>query len=407
MATTSIEKTRLGRTNLMVSRVCYGTAPIGHMPEVYGHGSTEELAYDTVRAIFDGPSNFMDTSRNYGAGRSEVRIGHVIRERGGIPQGFVLATKLDRNPDTNRFDAGSMRRSLETSLAALGVDRVGLLHIHDPEYAADLDEVTKPGGGIAELYKMKEEGLCDAVGLAAGRVDIMMPILERFDFDAMITHNRFTLVNRNAEAMIDYAAGKGIGVINAAPFAGGVFAKGSAVDRALRLPGCQRGDAEAGPRRGGDLRAARRPAGGGGAPVFDARSAHRLDDLRRRAPGGGDRRRRVGELANSGWQCGTRSRRFPRAATTPRRRGTTSRRASRGSAAGANDAVDRARRLAGERGDLLLLFLDEGTGGLVAVEAVELGARHLPVRGAAAVFIEDVEKDDTVVGARFLLGHVV
>ena len=213
----------------MVSRVCYGTAPIGHMPEVYGHGSTEELAYDTVRAIFDGPSNFMDTSRNYGAGRSEVRIGHVIRERGGIPQGFVLATKLDRNPDTNRFDAGSMRRSLETSLAALGVDRVGLLHIHDPEYAADLDEVTKPGGGIAELYKMKEEGLCDAVGLAAGRVDIMMPILERFEFDAMITHNRFTLVNRNAEAMIDYTVGKGIGVINAAPFAGGVFAKGSAV----------------------------------------------------------------------------------------------------------------------------------------------------------------------------------
>ena len=229
MATTTIEKTRLGRTNLMVSRVCYGTGPIGHMPEVYGHGSTEELAYATVRAIFDGPSNFMDTSRNYGAGRSEVRIGHVIRERGGIPPGFVLATKLDRDPDTNRFDAGSMRRSLEKSVAALGVDRVGLLHIHDPEYAADLEEVTKPGGGIAELYKMKEEGLCDAVGLAAGRVDIMMPILERFDFDAMITHNRFTLVNRNAEAMIDYAAGKGIAVINAAPFAGGVFAKGSAV----------------------------------------------------------------------------------------------------------------------------------------------------------------------------------
>ena len=85
MATTSIEKSGLGRSGLMVSRVCYGTGPIGHMPEVYGHGSTEELAYATVRAIFDGPSNFMDTSRNYGAGRSEERIGHVILERGGIP----------------------------------------------------------------------------------------------------------------------------------------------------------------------------------------------------------------------------------------------------------------------------------------------------------------------------------
>lgn len=225
-----VEKTRLGRTNLIVSRICYGTGPIGHMPEVYGHGSSPEQAYETVRAILDGPSNFMDTSRNYGAGRSEERIGHVIRERGGLPAGFVIATKLDRDPETNRFDAASMRRSLEKSLAALGLDRVHLLHIHDPEYAADLDEVTRPGGGIAELYRIREEGLCDAVGLAAGRVDVMMPILERFDFDAIITHNRFTLVNRNAEAMIDYAVSKGIAVINAAPFAGGVFARGSAAN---------------------------------------------------------------------------------------------------------------------------------------------------------------------------------
>lgn len=227
---TDIPTTRLGRSSLTVSRICYGTGPIGNMPEVYGHGATEDLAYATMRAVFAGPSNFFDTSRNYGAGRSETRIGAVIRELGGLPKGFVVSTKLDRDPATNRFDAGAMRRSLEKSLAALGIDRVGLLHLHDPEYAADLSEVTKPGGGLAELYRMKEEGLCDAVGLAAGRIDIMMPILERFDFDAMITHNRFTLVNRNAEPMIDYAVKKGIAVINAAPFAGGVFAKGSAAN---------------------------------------------------------------------------------------------------------------------------------------------------------------------------------
>jgi D-threo-aldose 1-dehydrogenase len=225
-----IGKVQLGRTALSVSQICFGTAPIGHMPEVYGEGVSEDLAHRIVKAIFDGPSNFLDTSRNYGAGRSETRIGNVIRELGGPPKGFVIATKLDRDPETNRFDASAMRRSLELSLEALGLDRVGLLHLHDPEYAADLDEVTRKGGGIEELYKMKEEGLCDAIGLAAGRVDVMMPILERFPFDAMITHNRFTLVNRNAEAMIDYAVGKGIAVLNAAPFAGGVFAKGSAAN---------------------------------------------------------------------------------------------------------------------------------------------------------------------------------
>ena len=69
---------------------------------------------------------------------------------GGLPDGYVLATKLDREYDNgNKFDAAAMRKSLEESLEALGVDRIGLLHLHDPEYAADLDEVTKPGGGLS------------------------------------------------------------------------------------------------------------------------------------------------------------------------------------------------------------------------------------------------------------------
>ena len=74
-------------------------------------------------------------------GRSEERIGKVVRELGGWPEGRVLSTKLDRDPTTGRFDAGQARRSLEESLAALGVDRVDVLHLHDPEHAADLDEI--------------------------------------------------------------------------------------------------------------------------------------------------------------------------------------------------------------------------------------------------------------------------
>jgi D-threo-aldose 1-dehydrogenase len=58
-------------------------------------------------------------------------------------------------------------------------------------------------------------------------VDIMMPMLRDWDFDALITHNRFTLANHNAEPMIDFAVKKGIAVLNAAPYAGGVLAKGA------------------------------------------------------------------------------------------------------------------------------------------------------------------------------------
>ena len=179
----------------------------------------------TARAILAGPANFLDCSRMYGEGRCEEIIGSAIRERGGLPPGFVISTKLDRHPETNRFDAAQARRSLEESLEALGVERVQVLHLHDPEHAASLAEVE---GAVAELFKIKEEGLADAVGLAAGDVEVMIPILKDWPFDVMLSHNRFTLVNRNAEGIIDLARAKGMAILNAAPFNGGILAKGAA-----------------------------------------------------------------------------------------------------------------------------------------------------------------------------------
>jgi D-threo-aldose 1-dehydrogenase len=224
----SEDKVRLGKTNVSVSRLCFGLGPIGSMPDTYGYAVDAERGRATVRAVFESPVNFLDTSRNYGFGRSEERIGEVIRERGGIPEGFVISTKLDRDMDTGKFDAPRARRSFEESLKVLGVDRVQLLHLHDPEYALSLDDVTGKGGALAELFRIKEEGLAGAVGLAAGRVDVMMPMIRNWDFDAIITHNRFTLANRNAEEMMDLCVSKGISVLNAAPYCGGVLAKGSA-----------------------------------------------------------------------------------------------------------------------------------------------------------------------------------
>jgi len=227
MAKDPVGKTKLGRINLAVSKICFGTSSLGDMPETYGYGVDEERAKKTIQAIFESPVNFLDTSRIYGFGRSEERIGEAIRERGDLPREFVVSTKLDRDPKTNRFDAAQARRSLEESLKALGLDRVDILHLHDPEHAVSLEEITGPQGALPELFKMKEEGLAIAVGLAAGPVGVMMPLLQGWDFDVLITHNRFTLINRNAHAVIDFAYAKGIAVLNAAPYAGGVLAKGS------------------------------------------------------------------------------------------------------------------------------------------------------------------------------------
>jgi len=222
-----ISKVRLGRTDLMVTPLCFGTSGLGDMPDTYGYAVDEDRARATMHAIFDGPVNFLDTSRIYGFGRSEERIGAAIRERGGLPKGFVISTKLDRDPQTNVFDAARARRSLELSLKALGVDRIDILNLHDPEHSSSLSQATGRDGALGELFRIKEEGLAKAVGLAAGPVNMMMPLLRDWDFDVAITHNRFTLANRNAEAMLDFAKSKGIAVLSAAPYAGGILAKGS------------------------------------------------------------------------------------------------------------------------------------------------------------------------------------
>jgi D-threo-aldose 1-dehydrogenase len=218
----AMDKVRLGRTDLMVTAVCFGASGLGDMPDTYGYGVDEERARATLHAIFDGPANFIDTARNYGMGRSEERIGAAIRERGGLPKGFIISTKLDRDFETSKFDASRARRSLEQSLKALGIDQIDLLHLHDPEHASSFEQATAKDGALGELFRIKEEGLAKAVGLAAGPASMMMPLLRDWDFDALIT-----LANRSANAMLDLAASRGIAVLNAAPYASGVLAKGS------------------------------------------------------------------------------------------------------------------------------------------------------------------------------------
>ncbi len=216
------------KTGVVIPALCFGTSALGNMPDTYTYAVDERRAVETIKTILMSDYPFLDSSRNYGMGRSEQRIGLAIRELGGLPDGAIISTKLDRNMETCVFDAGQARRSLEESLAAMGVEQVDILHLHDPEHAASVEPITRPGGAIDELHKMRDEGLCKAIGLAAGNVDVMMPILDAFDFDTLITHNRFTLVNSNAESMINYAVDKQISVINAAPYCGGALAKGSA-----------------------------------------------------------------------------------------------------------------------------------------------------------------------------------
>src|SRR5215213_11111619 len=123
-----------GASDLLITSLCVGCAPLGDMPETFAYSVPEDSALATLRAAFGGPINFMDTAAAYGDGESERRIGLALRELGGLPAGYVLASKADRNLQTGDFSGEQIKRSVEGSLRRLGLDRIQVMYIHDPEH---------------------------------------------------------------------------------------------------------------------------------------------------------------------------------------------------------------------------------------------------------------------------------
>jgi D-threo-aldose 1-dehydrogenase len=221
----------LGGTGLSVSPICIGCAPLGNMPETFEYSVSEQRAFDTLRAAFESPLNFFDTAAAYGDGESERRIGEVLKEIGGLPEGYVLATKADRDLQTGDFSSEQMRRSIERSLRLLGLDRLQLVYLHDPEYLNEpgrepFEYMMAPGGPVEVLMRFKDEGIIEHLGIAGGPIDLMTRFVETDLFEAVITHNRYTLVNRTAESLLDVAAERGVAALNAAPYGSGILAKG-------------------------------------------------------------------------------------------------------------------------------------------------------------------------------------
>src|SRR3712207_553113 len=126
----------LGSTGLSVSPICVGCAPLGDMPETFEYSVSKQRAFDTLRAVFESPLNFLDTAASYGDGESERRIGEVLEEIGGLPEDCVLATKADRDLRTGDFSGEQMRRSVERSLRLLGIDRLQL--VRSEEHTSEL-----------------------------------------------------------------------------------------------------------------------------------------------------------------------------------------------------------------------------------------------------------------------------
>lgn len=213
-----------GSSGLEVTPLCLGCAPLASMPEMFSP-VPEAQALDVLRAAFASPIRFLDTAAGYGDGESERRIGLALRERGGSPADYVLATKVDREATTGDWSGDQMRRSVERSLKLLGVEHLPIVYVHDPE-TTTFDTIMSTGGAVDVLQRYHEQGVIGTIGVAGGPINLMMRYVETGAFEAVLTHNRYTLITRSAEPLLDLATSRGLAVLNAAPYGGGMLAKG-------------------------------------------------------------------------------------------------------------------------------------------------------------------------------------
>jgi aryl-alcohol dehydrogenase-like predicted oxidoreductase len=171
-------------------------------------------AMRAVHAALDVGMNFIDTSPFYGRGMSEVLLGVALR---GIPRDrYLLGSKLGRY-DAAHFDFSAMRvvESVDVSLHRMGVEYLDICLCHDIEFVdmAQIVEETLPA-----LRKVQQQGKVRFVGVSGYPMKMFRYVLDRADLDVMLSYNHFTLQNTMLGDLVPYLKGKGVGIMNAAPF---------------------------------------------------------------------------------------------------------------------------------------------------------------------------------------------
>lgn len=229
------EQAPLGRTGLRVTRLGLGSAPLGGLFSAV----SEEEAEAVVERAWELGVRFFDTAPLYGSGLAERRLGRVLARK---PRDeFVLATKVGRllrasappgggeqlfagRPPLNPvfdFSHDGVLRSLEESLERLGLDRVDVLHIHDPDdhYEEAL------AGAYPALDRLRSEGAIRAVGAGMNQAELLARFAREADFDCFLLAGRYTLLDQAGLAeLLPLCAERGISIVIGGVYNSGVLA---------------------------------------------------------------------------------------------------------------------------------------------------------------------------------------
>ena len=228
-------------------RLGLGGAPLGNLFEAVSDDDARAL----VDAAWASGCRSFDTAPHYGHGLSERRLGDALRRHPRTD--FVLSSKVGRllTPDAaapraqhgyvdslpfrQRWDysASGTRRSVEDSLQRLGLARLDVAYVHDPDIATHgaqapgvLRQVLQET--LPVLQQMKHEGLVGALGLGTNDVDVVLQVLRQADLDVLMLAGRYSLLDHSAlPELLPQCLSRGVRIALGGVFNSGILATGT------------------------------------------------------------------------------------------------------------------------------------------------------------------------------------
>ena len=228
-----LEQRAIHGTDVKVSRLSLGTAPLGGLFKSVAESESDSVIHEALNSGI----NYIDTAPLYGYGVGEKRVGRGIK---GFSPAPVISTKVgrllrpgknseyDKFPDSDPnveiyFDhsPSGIRKSLEESLTRLGKESIEIAYIHDADnWVREAIDVVYP-----ELHKMREEGLVKAIGIGMNWCPTSVAIMKETDLNIALIAGRFTLLDQSAQAeLYPLALAKKVSIIAAGVFNSGVLA---------------------------------------------------------------------------------------------------------------------------------------------------------------------------------------
>ena len=206
-----INKRKIGKLDLEITEIGMGTAPLGGWPEAVH----EKDASDTLETAWEQGIRYFDTAPLYGSGMAEIRVGNFLENKNR--DDFIISTKVGRlivNTDDSKasqkflgspknkdskfdFSYDGAMQSFEDSLERLKLDRIDILHLHDPDNHPDHFQEAKDGA-IKAMIKLKEDGLVTALGCGLNQNEMLVEFAKMGCFDCFLLAGRYTLLDQTS-----------------------------------------------------------------------------------------------------------------------------------------------------------------------------------------------------------------